>query len=263
MTPPSHFLQYFPLVVDSLLYGVYSVLFSQAMHILLSRRRPNYKLHIAAMCALFLLSTLHVLVAWAWAFTTDTATTGIYAVFTLSDPPPALWREGDPAVVHRFAMVIKVRYTLAKYVFRVPSLLRMQYWRTYINFNLPAILLESGLIYPAALIITIGMFLSPVTPTVSVFICLAAMYHIVGIAPTLIIVRVGLGVSTDDVEHCISTLNAGSESQRTALSGLRFAQRPEIDVNIPVSALHMGSRTETEVEEGSVHSDGYAKKLAG
>ncbi|KAJ6557714.1 hypothetical protein B0H19DRAFT_897896, partial [Mycena capillaripes] len=70
--------------------------------------------------------------------------------------------------------------------------------------NLTAILLESGLIYPANLVIIVVVYLIPQTPTVSVLICLAVCYHIVGIAPTLIIVRVGLGVSTDDVEKCVT-----------------------------------------------------------
>ncbi|KAJ7749984.1 hypothetical protein B0H16DRAFT_1550838 [Mycena metata] len=76
---------------------------------------------------------------------------------------------------------------------------------------LTAILLESGLIYPAALLLTIVLFLIRSTPTNSVLVCIAACYHIVGIAPTLIIVRVGLGVSTDDVDKCI-TISRGTDS---------------------------------------------------
>ncbi|KAJ7656219.1 hypothetical protein B0H17DRAFT_867608, partial [Mycena rosella] len=73
---------------------------------------------------------------------------------------------------------------------RIARLLGGNARKKYLDVS--AILLESGLIYPAVLIICIGVFLSPMTSTTSVLICIAA------IAPTLIIVRVGLGVSTDD-----------------------------------------------------------------
>ncbi|KAJ7925566.1 hypothetical protein B0H13DRAFT_2314364 [Mycena leptocephala] len=70
--------------------------------------------------------------------------------------------------------------------------------------DLTAIILESGLIYPTALAITVIVYLVPERPTAAVLICLAACYHIVAIAPTLIIVRVGLGVSSDNVEKCVT-----------------------------------------------------------
>ncbi|KAJ7115269.1 hypothetical protein C8R44DRAFT_794363, partial [Mycena epipterygia] len=89
--------------------------------------------------------------------------------------------------------------------------------------ELTAILLESGLIYPASLAILIGIFLSPVTPTASVLICTAPCYHIVAIAPTLIIVRVGLGVSTDDVDKTV-TFSGGTANQG-ALTTMEFQVR--------------------------------------
>ncbi|KAJ7216115.1 hypothetical protein C8J57DRAFT_1396574 [Mycena rebaudengoi] len=79
--------------------------------------------------------------------------------------------------------------------------------------------LESGLIYPATFLISVGIYLSPTRPTVSVLICISACYHIVGIVPTLIIVRVGLGVSTDDVDK--NTLG-GTTDQRGALTTMEF-----------------------------------------
>ncbi|KAJ7884195.1 hypothetical protein B0H14DRAFT_1403096 [Mycena olivaceomarginata] len=71
MSQRSNFPQYFPLVVDSLVYGIYSVLFYQSVQVLLSRRTPNYKLHLGWMTTLFLLSTIHIALAYAWAFITD------------------------------------------------------------------------------------------------------------------------------------------------------------------------------------------------
>lgn len=68
------------------------------------------------MIVLFLLSTIHVVIAWAWAFVTDTATTAVFEVFSLKYPAPALYGPDDPVAVHTFALLIKVTYTIAKYV---------------------------------------------------------------------------------------------------------------------------------------------------
>ncbi|KAJ7728198.1 hypothetical protein B0H16DRAFT_243889 [Mycena metata] len=277
MASTSHFLAYFPLVIDSLAYGVYSVLFFQSVHILLSRRRHKYKFYLICMITLFLLSTLHIALSWAWAIITDTADTAIYEVISLENPPPDLYGPDDSYSLHRIATFIKVRYLIAntiadaiiiyrcyviwgynKRVIAFPafgygctlvagilSLVPLSRAATRVAVaviiaatfvtnvsaaslaagriwwishrvalflgrnsrqeydNLTAILLESGLIYPASLIITIVVFLSP-APAVSDLICLAGVYHIVAIAPTLIIVRVGLGVSTDAVETSVA-----------------------------------------------------------
>ncbi|KAJ7336773.1 hypothetical protein DFH08DRAFT_1017836, partial [Mycena albidolilacea] len=277
----SHFTQYFPLVLDSLTYGIYSVLFYQSVEVLLSRRRSNYKFHLACMIVLFFLSTLHIALAYAWAFITDTADTAIYELFSLKNPLPVLYATGDPESVHRIGILLKIRFSVAKVasavadaiiIYRcyliwgfswraiafliaawvltivggVVGLLPLSgtseraamavcigtvfftnvlgsglaagriWWisRRAANYlgrrsrkkymDLTAILIESGLIYPTAFAITVIVFLIPSTPTSAVLICLAPCYHIVGIAPTLIIVRVGLGVSTDDVEKCVT-----------------------------------------------------------
>jgi len=273
MPPSSHFLQYFPLVIDSLAYGIYSVLFFQSVQSLLGRRCPNYRFHLGCIVALFLLSTVHVIMAWAWAFVTDTAMTAIFEVFSLDNPPPALFGPDDAT---HFAPLIKLLYLIANiisdgiliyrcyviwghdwYIVAAPGIAffctiisgiagifavsrgselvsvavclgiftntlasslaagriwwicsRASYSPHYSSHRkysgLTAILLESGLIYPAWLIITIGFYLNPMTSFTSVLICIAALYHLVGIATTLIIMRVGLGVSTDDVEKCIT-----------------------------------------------------------
>jgi len=253
------------------------------------------------MTLLFLLSTIHITLAYAWAFITDRAQTGIYEVFSLDNPLPVLYGPDDPAVVRRLGIFIKIRYTLANaiadgiIIYRcyviwgskwrpvilpvfsyactliggilglIPlsgtseraatavcmatifctnvlasSLAAGRIWwisrriaklqgrgnSRKIYTNLSAILLESGLIYPAALVISVGIFVSPTTPTVSVLICVAACYHIVGIAPTLIIVRVGLGVSTDEADKSL-TLSEGAikQDQRRALTTIEFQPR--------------------------------------
>ncbi|KAJ7124648.1 hypothetical protein C8R43DRAFT_37539 [Mycena crocata] len=292
MPPTSSFSSFFPLVIDSTTYGIYSVLFFQSVHILLTRRRPHYKFHLACMIVLFVLSTIHIALAYAWAFITDGADTGIYELFSLLDPPPMLYGPSDPVSVRRIGLVLKVRYTLANMIadgilvhrcyviwgfsWRAAAFPFFAYVCTFIGgivgllplsgsseraavavcvgttfftnilaaglaagriwwisrraafflgrnsrkkyMDLTAIILESGMIYPASLLITIVCFLSPTAPTASVLICIGAVYHIVAIAPTLIIVRVGLGVSTDDVDKCVTITN-GHGTQSRAPTG--------------------------------------------
>ncbi|KAJ7772239.1 hypothetical protein B0H16DRAFT_166486 [Mycena metata] len=273
---PSHFFTYFPLVIDTLVYGIYSTLFIQAVQVLSARWTPGAKFYLGPIILLFTLSTIHIALAYAWAFITDRAQTGIYELFSLDNPLPVLYGPDDPDVVHRLGLLIKIRYTLANtladgiilyrcyviwgYNWRPLTVPAFSYACTIIGGilgiiplsgtservataacmltifctniiasslaagriwwmsrriarlqgrtnarrkyrDLTAIMLESGLIYPAALAISFGIFVSPATSTTSVLICIAVCYHIVGIAPTLIIVRVGLGVSTDGVEE--------------------------------------------------------------
>ncbi|KAJ7655880.1 hypothetical protein B0H17DRAFT_1098788 [Mycena rosella] len=303
MSPSSHFLSFFPLVIDSATYGVYSVLFFQSVHILYTHKRKNFKFNLGCMIVLFLLSTIHIALAWTWAFITDRAQTAIYEVYSLDKPLPILFLPDDPPSVHRIATLIKVRYALAKlkyvqihrcYVIwgfnwrpvAIPALayvgtliggilgniplsgpsqraavavcigtifstnvlasglaagriwwisrraatllgrksrMKMKYW------YLTAILVESGVIHPAGLIITIALFLSPATPTVSVLISIGALYHLVGIAPTLIIVRVGLGVSTDDVDKCVTITNSRLPTRGRGIDATTVLEFQEVD----------------------------------
>ncbi|KAJ6566511.1 hypothetical protein B0H19DRAFT_1138028 [Mycena capillaripes] len=297
MSPRSHFSEYFPLAIDSLTYGIYSVLFYQSVQVLLSRRRPNYKFHLACMIVLFALSTIHIVLAYAWAFITDTADTAIYELFSLKDPLPVLYAPDDPISAHHIGLLLKIRFSLANAIadtiiiyrcyviwsfnWRPIALLIVSWvflligavlgllplsgtperaamavcvgtafltnvlgaglaagriwWISQQGGNYlgrgtekryqhsTAILLESGLIYPATLALIIILYLIPQTPTVSVLVCLAVCYHVVGIAPTLIIVRVGLGVSTDadDVERGDTTMELqfrATEEEQESLS---------------------------------------------
>ncbi|KAJ7141943.1 hypothetical protein C8R43DRAFT_1016886 [Mycena crocata] len=260
------------------------------------------------MILLFLLSTIHIALAYSWAFITDRAQTGIYEVFSLDNPLPVLYGPDDPAIVRRLGVLIKVRYTLANAIadgiilyrcyviwgfnWRPVALPALAYVSTVFGgilgliplsgtservatavcmgpifstnviaaslaasriwwmsrhitkllggrnprkryTDLTAILLESGLIYPAALAISVVIFVLPdsVTPRVSVLICIAACYHIVGIAPTLIIVRVGLGVSTDDVDDTVARSRETpiSPERRGALTAMEFRVRATTD----------------------------------
>ncbi|KAF7333528.1 Rtt106 domain-containing protein [Mycena venus] len=281
MSPTTHFSAFLPLLTDTLTYGVYSVLFFQSVQVLYTRRTPNYKLHLGCIITLFVLSTFHITIAYAWASITDTADFAIYEVFSLQNPLPVLYAPEDPRVVRLLGFLIKLRWVLANtladgfLIYRCyiiwgsnwraiafPLLsyactmiggflgllplsgsservaLVLAYGTTFFTnvmasllaagriwwisrriaillgkrkaqsryMDLTAIILESGLIYPATLILTIVVYLVPATPTVAVLSCIAAAYHLVarGIAPTMIIVRVGLGVSTDNVEESVN-----------------------------------------------------------
>ncbi|KAJ7054214.1 hypothetical protein C8F01DRAFT_1259959 [Mycena amicta] len=206
LTKLCHFLQYFPLVIDTFTYGIYSALFVQSTQVLLTRRRVNYKLYLVCLSTLFLLSTIHIVAAYAWAFITDTATTGIYEVLARYALANAL---ADAILIHRCYIIWgyswrAVAFPIVAYLLNIvgviigalplvgpseriaisvcigttfftnvvaSSLAAGRIWwisrrascvlsrgarRRY--SNLTAILLESGLIYPASIIVVIGMF---------------------------------------------------------------------------------------------------------
>ncbi|KAF7324629.1 Rtt106 domain-containing protein [Mycena kentingensis (nom. inval.)] len=277
MAPQSQFVNFVPLAIDSLAFGFYTCLFLQCVQILYTRRRANYRVHLACMVALYFLSTVHIVLAYSWAAITDTADFAIYEVFSLRSPRPVLFAPDDPAGVRALATLLKIRWVLANgiadaivihrcfviwgmnwkaialpaasYVctmiggflelFPLPSgasniALIIGYGGVFLTnvlastltagriwfmsrrlarltsrsprrryTDLTAIILESGLVYPLLLIITVVIFLVPETPTVAVLVCIALAYHLVGIAPTLIIVRVGMSASfaEDDTQN--------------------------------------------------------------
>ncbi|KAF7343974.1 Rtt106 domain-containing protein [Mycena venus] len=267
--PTSHFLQYFPLVIDTFVYGIYCALFVQSVQVLLSRRRAHYRLHLGGLTTLFLLSTIHIVAAYAWAFITDNATTAIYELISLRNPPPDLYGPDDPVVVHHLARLLRARYAIANALADAILI-----WRCYIiwgnswravAFPCIAYMVNIGGVIVAALplqgpsrrtavAVCIGttfftnvvasslavlvLFIVPSTSTISVLISLAPIYHIVGISPTLIIVRVGLGVSTDDVDKTITSVSRGpNDSERTharrlPISALRFNHAATVELGL-------------------------------
>ncbi|KAJ7800987.1 hypothetical protein B0H14DRAFT_1683529 [Mycena olivaceomarginata] len=114
MSPTTHFSAFLPLLIDTLTYGVYSALFFQSVQVLYTRRTPNYKLHLGCIITLFVLSTIHIMIAYAWAFITDTADFAIYEVFTFQNPLPVLHAPGDSSIVRRLGFLIRLRWVLAK-----------------------------------------------------------------------------------------------------------------------------------------------------
>ncbi|KAJ6527406.1 hypothetical protein B0H19DRAFT_1275220 [Mycena capillaripes] len=99
---PNLFLSFFPLAIDSMIYGIYSVLFFQSCRVLWAQRRPNFKFHLGCMISLFLLSTIHITLAYAW-----------YELFSLRNPLPVLYSPDDPIAVHRLGIILKACYSLA------------------------------------------------------------------------------------------------------------------------------------------------------
>ncbi|CAK5276367.1 unnamed protein product [Mycena citricolor] len=81
--------------------------------------------------------------------------------------------------------------------------------------NITAIIVESGLVYPAVLLLTCVLFLFHDT-FIAVLVGVAAVYQVVGIAPMLIVVRVGLGTSTDNPRP-----TAGNRTHVTTIGSAR------------------------------------------
>ncbi|KAF8217350.1 hypothetical protein K438DRAFT_1748424 [Mycena galopus ATCC 62051] len=46
----------------------------------------------------------------------DRAQTGIYQVFSLDNPLPVLYDPDDPAIVRRLGLLIKIRYSISKFI---------------------------------------------------------------------------------------------------------------------------------------------------
>ncbi|KAJ7863274.1 hypothetical protein B0H14DRAFT_2559431 [Mycena olivaceomarginata] len=213
------------------------------------------------MILLFLLSTIHIALAYTWAFITDRAQTGIYELFSLDNPLPVLYGPDDPAIVRRLGILIKIRYTLANAIADGIIVYRCYViwgsnWRPVV---FPAFSYACTLIGGILGIIP----LSGTSERVATAACMATIFctnvlaaslageeiirtnlvhfssncqasekkiakeiygfdSYYGIAPTLIIVRVGLGVSTEDVDQ--STLG-GTTDQRGAITTMEFQVR--------------------------------------
>ncbi|KAJ7334591.1 hypothetical protein DFH08DRAFT_813667 [Mycena albidolilacea] len=156
------------------------------------------------MILLFLLSTIHIALAYTWAFITDRAQTGIYELFSLDNPLPVLYGPDDPAIVRRLGILIKIRYTLAK------------------RHNCLSMLRDMGGPIGDQSFSLLSPMLARSASGKKIAKEIYGFDSYYGIAPTLIIVRVGLGVSTEDVDK--STLG-GTTDQRGAITTMEFQVR--------------------------------------
>ncbi|KAJ7579905.1 hypothetical protein C8J56DRAFT_1169693 [Mycena floridula] len=102
-----------------------------------------------------------------------------------------------------------------------------------------AVILESGIIYPLLLLVVVIIaFAFGGSLGNSVFIGL--IYQVVGIAPTLIIVRVGLGVTHDNVETSVNAFRA-TENGHVSTMG-QWTSGRVMDVR-PVSSVTVRAAT--------------------
>ncbi|KAF7362545.1 hypothetical protein MVEN_00602600 [Mycena venus] len=97
-----------------------------------------------------------------------------------------------------------------------------------------AILVESGVIYSATVLafLVLGAFPSSEIVREPIF---QMLNQVMGIAPTLIIVRVGLGVSVKNVKMTVKTAEAMSDnmhSQKRPILGARVGQ-PDLNKDVP------------------------------
>ncbi|KAJ7574577.1 hypothetical protein C8J56DRAFT_978622 [Mycena floridula] len=87
-----------------------------------------------------------------------------------------------------------------------------------------AILLESGILYPLIFIVAVVTFFFGFASLVFV----GMLYQVVGIAPTLIIVRVGMGVAHDDVISLVDALRVGHDEHPEWRNGHSMDVQPEM-----------------------------------
>ncbi|KAJ6627448.1 hypothetical protein B0H10DRAFT_387340 [Mycena sp. CBHHK59/15] len=115
--PATHFVLAFPLVVDSVFYGGYAVLFFLSVHVLCTRRKVMHNFHLACMILLFALSTTHIVLAYVLAFVSDYGVSAPYEIFSLRSQAPALFPEGDPSgTLNRMAESFRVLYGISNAV---------------------------------------------------------------------------------------------------------------------------------------------------
>ncbi|KAF9256184.1 hypothetical protein L218DRAFT_1007644 [Marasmius fiardii PR-910] len=106
-----------------------------------------------------------------------------------------------------------------------------------------AIIVESGIIYPIALVTLLFVHRNAV---------IFSLVQIVGIAPTLIIVQVGLGNAFHDVQSCITTMRVAS--------GLR-AEIGSVTTRPPSGiVIEMGRTEEVDTSVGMDGMDGMIGK---
>ncbi|KAJ8073796.1 hypothetical protein PM082_012074 [Marasmius tenuissimus] len=94
-------------------------------------------------------------------------------------------------------------------------------------YSLVVVIIESGMLYPITLIL-----LPALASTAGSNVVAFSLVQIVGITPTLVIVRVGLGNHVEDVQSCLETMRAASYPDETTLesTGLREDCIPQYQV---------------------------------
>ncbi|KAJ7598688.1 hypothetical protein C8J56DRAFT_1092340 [Mycena floridula] len=104
------------LAIESILYGCYSVLFLLSVHVLCTRKRAKYQLHLGCMISLYTLISVHLLLEYALVIMSDSGALNIYVIFQLDESGGTLLYGPDQVVLNRLVAALKtvfIVYTLS------------------------------------------------------------------------------------------------------------------------------------------------------
>ncbi|KAJ7585060.1 hypothetical protein C8J56DRAFT_949776 [Mycena floridula] len=280
---------FLPFVIETFLYGTYSVLFFLCSHILWKRKRQGYRIHLFSIGLLYLLSSIHMILEYALISKRPFNALQAYLLlvgFTKSDEAgergmfvtsivlafminltadailiyrcyviwghnrriiiaPALgslcttvaiifqfWGLKNDKAAGTFGAMFLFFMTFITNVLVISLTAGRIWWlnrRLSMVMKLPedvqrrsktaiSVLLESGMLYPLSILVNVIIFFA-YNPNIlstreykeNTFWAIPFVYQSVGIAPTLMVVRVGLGWSTED------PVSSASSSRRTKI----------------------------------------------
>ncbi|KAJ7599474.1 hypothetical protein C8J56DRAFT_1158368 [Mycena floridula] len=279
-------LSFIPFVIESTIYGVYSVLFLLCIYVIWNKSRlQKRRMHLISMIALYVLATVHMVLMFTLAFKLDNVGVG-YGILTA----PIGVRSSMSGLKLQIFITLKVLFFISKYdiscsergynahgfslladsilIYRCCLIWGMNvrviifpvvayictivfpkssscrgwshcicigdlltvlltggriWWITRKARKKPiqkrynaatAVILESGILYPGVSILAVitAIFSGILGGYTVTFTLIGIIYHVVGIAPTLIIVRVGLGVTHDDIQSSVHSFHAGGNA---------------------------------------------------
>ncbi|KAJ7585062.1 hypothetical protein C8J56DRAFT_141824 [Mycena floridula] len=265
---------FLPLVIETFLYGTYSVLFFVCTHILRKHKRPCHRIHLFSIAFLYLLSSIHMILEYVLVskrpfnalqaylllvgFTQSNGkgeramfVTQIVLAFAINLTADAIliyrcyaiwgcnrrviiapilgslsttvaivfqfWGFKDDKAAGNFGAMLLAVMTLATNVLVISLTAGRIWWISHrMASYLPkdvqqrsktaiSVLLESGMLYPLSILANF-IIIFAYNPNIlstheynkNTFWAMPFVYQSVGIAPTLMLVRVGLGWSTED-----------------------------------------------------------------
>ncbi|KAJ7582193.1 hypothetical protein C8J56DRAFT_1056339 [Mycena floridula] len=269
--------------IESMIYGVYSVLFFLCIYIIWNKPRlQKRRMHLISMIALYVLATVHMVLMCTLAFKLDNVGVGygiLWAPIGARSSMSGLKRQifitlkvlffisnllADSILIYRCYLIwgMNVRViifpvvayicTIASFPCQFSRSLRLAeaalitflsatfvtnvvtvlltggriWWITRKARKLldktiqkryntaTAVILESGILYPGVSILAVitAIFSSILGGYTVTFTLIGIIYHVVGIAPTLIIVLVGLGVTHDDIKSSVGSFHAAGNA---------------------------------------------------
>ncbi|KAJ8091084.1 hypothetical protein PM082_024700 [Marasmius tenuissimus] len=127
----------------------------------------------------------------------------IYGVRPFPENEPLLVFLGLDFMVH-FLLTLFIAIKIVSVMRQANKILGRKSRKMY--SSVLVIVIESGLLYPLSLVLVMS--------TPSDLGMIYVLIHVVGIAPTLVVVRVGLGNAFQDVASCVATVQQREESGR-------------------------------------------------